>query len=71
MTRDEIEPIKIAVDLELLKRVVEAAEDNAVELLNDHVDKNQNYMHTAKNRSIANMYNNQIADIAKLKDGVF
>lgn len=54
------------VPLALLKTVLEAATDNHLECMNDHLAKNEGYMHTIKNKALLKIYEDEKAEIEKL-----
>ena len=55
------------VPLALLKSVLVAAEDNNLDCLNDHLNKNAGYMGLGRNETLKKMYEDEKEEIDKLK----
>lgn len=59
--------VKVTVPLALLKSVLVAAEDNNLDCLNDHLNKNAGYMSLGRNEKLKKMYEDEKEEIDKLK----
>jgi len=66
--QEEDSELMVTVPLELLKSVLVAAEDNNLDCLNDHLDKNAGYMKIGKNMMLKKMYEDEKAKIDKLRE---